>query len=137
MTTRTRHGWPASARWPLLTRSGVSDSSGPVAAEAALGAAMSRTTRGRPRRTCRAKVVRLGTCMARKCTYAGSSRPKGWPFGAQPAGAGAGVHRARTVSPTSEMSPSAHAKSTGICQLQCWETPKANELFMQCSAMPG
>src|ERR1700710_2819607 len=72
MTTRTRQGWPASARWPLLTRSGVSDSSGPVAAEAALGAAMTRTTMGRTRRTCRAKVVALGTCMARKCTYAGS-----------------------------------------------------------------
>src|SRR3954449_2566788 len=72
MTTRTRHGWPASARWPLLTRSGVSDSGGPVAAEAALGAAMRRTARGRARRTGRAKVVRLGTCIARKCPYAGT-----------------------------------------------------------------
>src|SRR5947207_8346450 len=62
MTTRTRHGWPASARWPLLTRSGVSDSNGPVAADTALGAAMRRKTRSRPHR--------LG--MARKCTYAGS-----------------------------------------------------------------
>src|SRR4051812_7139943 len=72
MTTRTRHGWPASTRWPLLTHSGVNDSNNPVTAETALGAAMKRTARGRARRTCRAKVVRLGTCMARKCTYAGS-----------------------------------------------------------------
>ena len=55
----------------------------------------------------------------------------------QPAGAGAGVQLARTTSATSEMIHSADTNSTPISQPQCWETPKASELFTQCSAMHG
>src|SRR5256885_10492672 len=49
MTTRTRHGWLASARRSPPTRSGVSERSGPGAADAAVGTAR-RTRRTRPHR---------------------------------------------------------------------------------------
>ena len=111
----------------MATRSGVSDSSGPVAAEAALGAAMGIRRRSRPHRL----------CMARKCTYAGSpTKPPVRPAG-QPAGAGAGVHIARTAAPASVMIDSATRHSTPVPQPQSWETPKASELFTQCRAMHG
>ena len=52
-------------------------------------------------------------------------------------GAARAVQRARTASATSAMSASATPNSTGISQPQSCETPKASELFAQCSPMHG